>query len=248
MTRTVSLFAIAAAPLALAACGERAEDATEMESAETVEESQALARSVEAGDFLDLQLGAKIVGPQGPEVEGALSNEAGNFADIRSFVACPADMDPCDPKNAPEGTIFTYVHTVYPGEDNDPSSGSGDGADSSDVEIATAFKMNRAAHGFTGMAGYSKGEVLAAVGDKADVTITCSDNGGLAWTINAGDGGDQWEQAEPITFYWQSTLPPAGPADAYAIQANRTTATGPGPYPAAKDGVGNACTGPSTAR
>ena len=249
MTRPIHFVLAAVSPLALlSACGEPAEEATEMESARTSEEAAALERAVQPGDFLDLELGARIVGPQGPEVTGRFTNEAGAFGDIRSFVACPAGMDPCDPATAPEGTVYTYVHVVYPGEDNEPDSGSGEGPDASDVEIATAFKMNRAAHGFTGNAGYSKAEVLAGVGTKADVTITCSDNGGLAWTINAGDGGDQWEQAEPITFYWQSTVPPAGPADAYAIQANRTTATGPGPYPAADETARNACTGQSTAR
>ena len=31
----------------------------------------------------------------------ALSNAEGNFADLRSFVACPADMTECDPATAP---------------------------------------------------------------------------------------------------------------------------------------------------
>ena len=62
-----------------------------------------------------------------------------------------------------------------------------------------------------------------------------------AWTVSAGDGGDQWGQGEPLTFYWQSTLPPAGPSDQYRLSANYTAATGAGPYPAASDTATNAC-------
>ncbi|MDA7787848.1 hypothetical protein N8940_01280 [Sphingomonadaceae bacterium] len=234
---TVSLAALAT----LSACGDAPEeDSTDLEVATTESEEAAMDAAREAGDFLDLQLGAKIVGPQGPEVEGALSNAEGNFADIRSYVACPAGMDPCNPKTAPEGTVYTFVHTVFPGEDNQDDSGSGQANNSSDIERATAFRMTAPAHGFTGSAGYAKASVLAAIGDKATVVVTCVD-GALVWTVDAGEGGNQWEQAEPVTFYWQSTLPPAGPSDKYAIEANYTTATGPGPYPAATDGVSNAC-------
>ncbi|TMM49827.1 hypothetical protein [Qipengyuania marisflavi] len=232
-----------AAPiLMLAACGETTNtEVTDVEAPLASNgELAAAAAALPAGDFLDLVLGAKIVGPQGDEVEGALSTNEGNFADIRSFVACPEGMTKCDPKTAPAGTIYTYVHVVYPGEDNQSSTGSGEGNDSSDIERATAFRMIRPAHGFTGTAGYSKDEVLGAIGPKADVAITC-DAGELVWTVSAGDGGNQWEQAEPVTFYWQSTLPPAGPADAYAIDANYTQAKGPGPYPAETAGATNAC-------
>ncbi|GEM_PF-250945 len=237
--------------LGLAACAEPIDesndgsDLTELDTATTDGEEEALARAVDSGDFGELQLGAKIVGPQGPEPTGTLSTPEGNFADIRSYVACPAGMDPCDPANAPEGTVFTYVHVVHPGEDNDPSTGSGEGNDSSDIEIANAFKMTQPAYGFTGVAGYSHAEALSAAGAKTRVVITCGEDDNLVWTINPGEGGDQWEQAEPLTFYWQSTLPPSGPQEAYAIQANRTTATGPGPFPAPNDEVMNACRVPA---
>ena len=240
---------IVALPLlfALAACGGGADEPpTDLESAQSDGAAEALARNLEAGDFLDLQLGAKIVGPQGEEVESALANAEGNFADMRSFVACPAGMDPCNPATAPQGTIYTYVHVVYPGEDNEAGSGSGAGNDSSDVERATAFRMTRPATGFTGAVGYSKDEAMAAIGAKADVVVTCND-GALVWTVSAGDGGDQWEQAEPITFWWQSTVAPAGPAQAYAIDANYTQATGSGPYPGAANDTTNACVAPKPA-
>ena len=235
--------------LGLAACAEpidenRGDDDTELAVATTDGEAEALERAVEAGDFATLRLGAKIVGPQGAESTGALSTPEGNFADIRSYVACPAGMDPCDPATAPEGTVYTYVHVIHPGEDNDPATGSGTGNDSSDVELANAFKMTQPAYGFTGVAGYSHAEALAAAGAKTRVVITCGEDGNLVWTVNPGDGGDQWEQAEPLTFYWQSTLPPSGPQRAYAIQANRTTATGPGPFPAVDEQAPNACTAP----
>ena len=236
----------AACLIALSACGGDAGDPpTDLEVATTDGEAVALAQSIEAGSFADLKLGAKVAGPQGEELKSRLTNEAGAFADVTSYVACPAGMDPCDPANAPQGTVFTYVHIVYPGEDNAPDSGSGTGADASDVEQANRFMIVRSAYGFTGSAGYSKLETMAAIGPKAEVVITCVD-GGIAWTVNAGEGGNQWEQSEPLTFWWQSTLPPAGPARAYAIEANYVTATGDGPYPAERAGATNACAAPST--
>ena len=241
MIRRSACLALASA-LALAACSENADEqaVTDLNRVETDGEAEAAAEALTAGDFAALRLGAKIVGPQGDEVSGALGNAEGNFADIRSFVACPAGMDPCDPATAPEGTIYTYVHVVYPGEDNDPDTGDTSANTSSDVERATEFRLMMPAHGFTGDAGYSKAEAMAAIGAKADVVVTCH-QGGLVWTVNAGDGGNQWEQAEPLTFYWKSTVPPAGSSDAYAIFANYTAAEGPGPYPAANGGARNAC-------
>ncbi|MBD2841923.1 hypothetical protein IB285_06565 [Erythrobacter sp. KMU-140] len=214
----------------------------ELQTPTTDGEVAALAASIDAGDFADLELGAKIVGPRGPEVQTSLSNAGGIFADITSYVACPDGMEVCDPANAPEGTIYTYVHIVYPGEDMDPTTGAGAGTDDVDVETASAFMMTRPSFGFTGRAGFSKAEAEVAIGENNNLVITCGEDGNLTWTINAGDGGDEWEDAEPLTFYWQSVLPPAGPAESYAIKANDVTATGEGPYPAVDDTATNACT------
>lgn len=243
MIRRSALIALAGAT-ALAACSDNADEqaVTDLERVESDGAAEAAAKALPAGDFAALQLGAKVQGPEGDEVTGALGNAEGNFADIRSYVACPVGMAPCDPATAPEGTVYTYVHVVYPGEDNDPGTGDGAANTSSDVERATEFRLVMPAHGFTGDAGYSKAEALAAIGAKADVVVTCH-QGGLVWTVSAGDGGDQWGQAEPLTFYWQSTAPPAGPSDAYAIFANYTAAQGPGPYPTPDGGARNACEG-----
>ena len=251
--KTAALAAPATLALILAGCAEPVDESTdryaadaELEAATTDGEAALLANAIEAGDFADLELGAKIIGPRGSDVKVAMSNDAGAFADMTSYVACPAGMVTCDPSEAPEGTIYTYVHTVYPGEDNDPATGSGDGADSSDIELAEMFRMTGPAHGFTGNAGFSRLEANAAVGDKVMVTVTCRD-GALAWTIDAGEGGDQWEQGEPLTFYWQSTLPPAGPAERYEVTANYSTASGQGPYPAEDGDAANACDAPAPA-
>ena len=244
MIRRSAILALAAAAT-LGACSDNADNAdeqavTDLERPETDGEAEAAAEALVAGDFAALKLGAKVEGPQGDEITGALGNAQGNFADIRSYVSCPAGMDPCDPASAPEGTVYTYVHVVYPGQDNRAETGDGAANTSSNIERASEFRLVMPAHGFTGDAGYSKAGALAAAGPKVDVVVTCHE-GGLVWTVSAGDGGDQWEQAEPLTFYWRSTVPPAGPEDAYAIFANYTAAQGPGPYPAADTGAANAC-------
>ena len=235
---TVSLAALAL----LSACGESQPGAapTDLKEVKSDGELEVARRALPAGDFLDLKLGARIVGPSGDEVATRMTNEAGAFADMTSYVACPAGFTVCDPATLPAGTVYTYVHVVYPGEDNDPTTGSGTGNDSSNVESATLFRLIRPARGFTGNAGYAKAEALAAIGEDGTVVISCEGEA-LAWTIDAGDGGDQWKQAEPITFYWQSTVPPAGPSRAYEIFANDVAAQGSGPYPADNPAAGGAC-------
>jgi hypothetical protein len=235
-------IAASALALALSACADEPtprevhdQEVTDLGSVDSDGEAAAKAKALAAGDLTALTLGGRM-----PERTSAMRNEAGNFADLRGFVACPRGTDPCDPRTAPAGTVYTYTLVVYPGGDNNDDTGIGPGNTASDIERATAFRMTMPAHGFTGQAGYAKPEALAAIGPKADVVVTC-DAGKIVWTVSAGDGGNQWEQKEPLTFYWQSTLPPAGQAEAYAFDADGTTAIGSGPYPAAKEGVANAC-------
>jgi hypothetical protein len=236
------LIVTSALALALSGCSDdptprevQDQEVTDLNRVDSDGEADAAAKALPAGDFTEFTLGGQI-----DEKTQAMRNSAGNFADLRSFVACPKGMDPCDPRTAPEGTVYTYVMVVYPGGDNDDDTGIGSGAAASDIERATAFRMVLPAHGFTGNAGYAKPEALAAIGPKADVVVSC-DAGKIVWTVSAGDGGNQWEQMEPLTFYWQSTLPPAGLAKAYAFDADSTEAVGSGLYPAAAKGAKNAC-------
>ena len=241
--RTNRTFITASAlALALSGCSDdptprevKDQEVTDLNSANTDGKAYAQAKALPAGDLTEFTLGGRI-----GEKTAAMTNASGSYADLRSFVACPRGMDPCDPRTAPAGTVYTYVLVVYPGGDNDEDKGIGAGNTASDIERATAFRMTMPAHGFTGNAGYAKPEALAAIGPKADVVVTC-DAGKLIWTVSAGDGGNQWEQKEPLTFYWQSTLPPAGSAEAYAFEADSTVAAGSGAYPAEKEGAANAC-------
>ncbi|MGX7952531.1 hypothetical protein ACWPM1_08185 [Tsuneonella sp. HG249] len=236
------LLTASALTLALAGCSDdpsprevQDREVTDLNRSNSHSEAVAKAKSFPAGDMTEFTLGGRI-----GERTSAMSNSAGNFADLRGFVACPQGVDPCDPKTAPAGTVYTYALVVYPGGDNDDDTGVGRGNTASDIERGTAFRMTMPAHGFTGKAGYAKPEALAAIGPKADVVVSC-DAGKIVWTVSAGDGGNQWEQKEPLTFYWQSTLPPAGQARAYVFDADSTSAAGSGPYPAAKEAVANAC-------
>lgn len=244
---TASALALASS-LALSACSDdpspaevKDQEVTDLNRVHSDGEAYAKGKALPAGDLTEFTLGDHVKGDDKAEgTTRAMSNSAGNFADLRSFVACPKGTTACDPKTLPAGTVYTYVLVVYPGGDNKATKGSGVNNTASDIERATSFRMVMPAHGFTGNAGYAKPEALAAIGPKADVVITC-DAGKLVWTVSAGDGGDQWEQKEPLTFYWQSTLPPAGRAKAYGFDADGTTAIGEGWYPAANDGVKNAC-------
>lgn len=231
-----------AVSLALAGCSDEPsqrevhdQEVTDLNSSNTDGKVDAQAKALPAGDFSEITFGGRT-----GEATTAMTTSAGSFADMRGFVTCPRGIDPCDPKSVPEGTRFTYVFVVYPGGDNKGETGIGSNNAASEIERATAFRMAMPAHGFTGRAGYSKPEALAAIGKKADVVISC-DEGKIVWTVSAGDGGDQWGQKEPLTFYWESALPPSGNAAAYVFDADGTSATGSGPYPAARKGVANAC-------
>lgn len=243
-----TIITVSALALAVAGCSDdptpaevQDKEVTDLNSANTDGKADAMAKALPAGDLTEFTLGGHVAGDDKDEgTTRAMSNEAGNFADLRSFVACPKEMDTCDPKTAPEGTVYTYVLVVYPGGDNKGAKGVPAGNTVSDIERATSFRMTMPAHGFTGNAGYAKPEALAAIGPKADVVVSC-DAGKIVWTVSAGDGGNQWEQKEPLTFYWQSTLPPAGLAQAYAFDADSTEAMGSGYYPAVRAGATNAC-------
>lgn len=214
------------APLAFAGCSER-EPAVEPSPTPTVAQPRALA----AAD-LDLSaLGAKIEGPQGDEVETVLSAGNREIGTMTSFVACPKGFDTCIPGELPEGTVFTYVHKIMlaeaanDGEEEvrDPSTG---------PEVVenppTLFRTTERAHGFNRAVGYSNVQARDALGSEDAISIT-SDDGRIIWRVVEGDG---WRPGATLTFWWQSTLPPAGPAEAYLLEVDGNQAVARGPFPA----------------
>ncbi len=163
-------------------------------------------------DFAELTLGAKIEGPRGPEIESTFSLDGQELAEVTSYVACPDGMSECKPDDLPADTVYTYVHEVTPAKG---------------VESATLFRTARAAAGFANLVGYDAAEATAALGEDGKIDVA-SDNGALVWRVIGGDG---WKAGETITFYWQSTLPPQGPREAYQFEADGSTALGTGPFP-----------------
>ena len=81
--------------------------------------------------------------------------------------------------------------------------------------------------GFTGSIGYDREQVAAALGPDGSIKVQ-DDNGALTWRVVGGDG---WKTGEPITFFWQSTLPPEGTAQAYTLRADEKIAMASGPFP-----------------
>ena len=186
-------------------------------------------------DFGSLNLGAKIVGPVGPEVETTIVfDDAGastGIADLKSSVACDdrfaADCS-ADAVNGFNDVVYTYAHTVIPGVDlpNDPPFPAPDTV--VPLDDATEFRLGFPAHGFNGVAGYDFAEATGAIGN-ADITIEESANGALAWRIPDGSG---WDTNEPITFFWQTSQRPTGPGGVYAATNGILSGTGNGPLPA----------------
>ena len=230
MIRTLACCSLV---LALAACSGEPEDAdaTPSPTASATTDAPSDPRTLVAADFGELELGAKIEGPVGPEVEASIIVDGRSIGDIVSYVACPAEYDECDPEDMPEGTVYTYVHTVRPGVDDptDPPFMRPVGLD--EVEAATLFETVREARGFTGAIGFDRKQVEEALGPDGTIRVQ-DDNGALAWRIVGGDG---WSTGEPITFFWQSTMPPAGPAEAFALRADQKIAMASGPFPGEED-------------
>lgn len=169
-------------------------------------------------DFATLKLGGKIAGA---EPAGKFVSDGHVLAEVASYVSCPDGVATCDPKALPAETVYTYVHRVTPGKA---------------VASATLFRTARPAPGFANGVGYDNAQAAAALGPNGQIDVS-ADNGALVWRVIGGDG---WKAGEPITFYWQSTLPPAGASDAYLIEAEGSVAIGSGPFPVTEQPVGEA--------
>ncbi len=205
--------------IAMAACDSQPEPMPEPSPEETV----AGPRTLVPSGFNDMQLGPKIVGPQGPEVSSTLVREGQTIADVVSYVACPAPVEgepaaeECVPGDQAEDAVFTYVHRVTPVIDPD-----------SELDRPNVFRTTLPAHGFANNIGYDKEQAEAVLGEGYSIKVQ-EDNGALIWRVEVSNG---WTEGEEITFFWQSTLPPEGPAEAYAVGTENGRAVGTGPFPA----------------
>ena len=203
-----------AALLLATACGS-AEDEVQPAPSQSAEGP----RTLVAETLALADLGPRIVGPQGDQVESTIEG----LGRMVSYVACPASVEAetCDPASLPADTVYTYVHavTIDPGE-----------AEQADDQFAgaTLFRTTQAVPGFSYSIGYDRDQAMEALGDGYDI-VTQIEDGALQWRIAASDG---WMPGETLTFYWRSTLPPAGPADAYEVQAEGIEGTATGPFPA----------------
>lgn len=187
-------------------------------------------RTLIAADFDTLTLGARIEGPQGPEVATVLSAGSREIGRMVSYVACPEAVSDCNPAVLPEGTVFTYVHRVTLAEaDESPLPAAASDATPARTG-ATLFRTTRPVAGFNHAIGYSKGEARAALGETDAISIT-SDEGQLIWRVTKGEG---WEPGSTITFWWTSTVPPQGPEKAYSVEIDGQAAGATGPFPADK--------------
>jgi hypothetical protein len=199
--------------LVLAACSQSPEAPTPTPSAVVTPEvvpTPDKPKTLIPSDLAKLTLGARIAGA---DTQGTFVSDKQTLATVSSYVACPEGVTPCDPQTAPAGTVYTYVHRVTPGEA---------------VASTTVFRTARPAAGFANGVGYTFAEAAAALGPDGQIDVE-ADNGALVWRVI---GGDRWKAGESISFYWQSTLPPAGPADAYLIETDGSVAIGSGPFPA----------------
>ncbi len=179
-------------------------------------------------DLDQLNLGAKIIGPVGPTVDTTFVNMSGDgISDLISSVSCPAGFSTCIPSENSSGTLYTYVHQVTPGIDlpNDPPFPSP--AITLPLDNTTEFRLNFAAEGFTGTAGFSFSQATSALGNE-NIVIEQLNDRSLVWSLPESSG---WNTGETITFFWQTTQPPVGPSGVYSIANVDQTGTAAGPLP-----------------
>ncbi len=128
-----------------------------------------------------------------------VSDDGTAIADFVSYVACPPEVtaDTCDPSQQPDGTVYTYVHTIVLDSD----------IETPDQSLSQRFETMLPATGFTGAIGYDGGWAEAALGSEEKVE-TVDDGGVLIWRVAAGDGLDA---SDSLTMFWQSELPASRP-------------------------------------
>ncbi len=182
-------------------------------------------------DLNALALGASIVGPVGPTVDASFLNAANDsLGDMRGGVACPAGFAVCAPPANPAGTIYTYIYEIAPGVDafaNDPPFPQPPLA-SPAFDQVVRFQLDLAP-GSNGVAGFDFAQANNALGNGADFQIDLL-NDVLTWTVSGGNS--DWNTGEIITFFWQTTQPPTGPGNVYAISNASDTGHAVGPSPA----------------
>lgn len=220
------------AAIALVA-GCSAERAPEPSASPTVR--VAAPRTLVPADFDPAIIGPKIEGPQGTDPEFAVMAGGKEIARVVSYVACPKAMTSCVPGELPEGTVLTYVHTITPAAEAEatlsPTATSSETAGATPIEVPPSlFRMTSPAPGFKGGVGFAFAEAEAALGAKDPVTATL-DSGQLIWRVTDGSG---WKPGAPVTVWWQTTAPPAGPQAVFRLELNGQTATVKAPFPAAE--------------
>lgn len=185
------------------------------------------ASPISSNDFDVLNIGAKIVGPVGPDVEVSIINGDGNsVGDLSSSVSCPEGFTTCVPSNNSPGTIYTYAHTVIPGFDKVNDAPFPNPPVVLAFDNVQNFKLGYEAVGFNGIAGYSFSNAASA---NVNFDIDLNNAGELVWSTTT----DEWDSEEQITFFWQTTQAPSGPGGVFAISNPESMATGVGPVPAA---------------
>lgn len=216
-------LALLATALALSACGSK----SDREPAPTPTPTDAQPRTLVAADLELGTLGARIEGPQGDAFETVLSAGNREIGKMVSFVACPAGTEECRPAAMPGGTIYTYVHRITL-DDVDQDIAAAQAASGPEVieNAPTLFRTTRAASGFNAAVGYSSADALKVLGSADAISIT-SESGQLVWRLTEG----KWRPGGTLTFWWQSTKAPTGPADAYLLEIEGNQAVARGPFP-----------------
>ena len=160
---------------------------------------------VENYDVWQALQGAQIAGPTTDNFQAVDGSLIGTLENYVYF----------SPNLGPTGA-YTYVHTVTPGINNIS-------------EFNTAFGVA----GFTGYAGWSYSDSLAAGGTGiGDFTIDMDvDDGTLEYEAQFSQAGSSgWDAGESITFFFVSLLPP-GTGNYNIIDGKVGTATSFAPVP-----------------
>lgn len=183
----------------------------------------AWAAPVEPTDLDGVALGAFVEGPVGVTVDSSFVAGDASVGDFSGGAACPEGFEACVPPENPEGTLYSFVQTVVPGEDavpNDPPFA--EAPDTVDPGPVGSYAIAFRPAGFTGTAGYSFSDAEAA---GVEFALDQGSDGALTFSVTDGE----WTAGEGVRFFFETTQPPSGPGGTYALGDG--VAAGPLPAP-----------------
>lgn len=175
--------------------------------------------------------------PLGPILRGPINSSIGNGNDLILTVYCPVGANPCN-DSLPQGSIYSYVITFFPGQDTPNSPGYTMPPGGLSARDISRFFTNFPVRGITAL-GLSFDDAIAALPNpNVGPFAFCQTDGRIIWAVpSTGTFDARWSAGERIRFYFQTTSPPASTDGSYGFVAPEGNGSGSAPVPVGVSGT-----------